>query len=137
MRFQNLRLFGLIALFLGCSSAVAGELYWSELFCQEQLGETEVRTASGKRVDCLTDTQAWEMDYASKFYQGVGQALYYGWETGREPALVLLVEQPKDYRYALQAVRFAAEALPNLTVKLWAPQFAYGQENPLCQNTKP
>lgn len=50
----------------------------------------EVRTRSGKRVDILTDHEAIEVEWVSKWYQAVGQSGFYAIETGRQPAIVLL-----------------------------------------------
>lgn len=50
----------------------------------------EARTRSGKRVDILTDHEAIEVEWVSKWYQAIGQAGFYAIETGRQPAIILL-----------------------------------------------
>lgn len=49
---------------------------------------------TGGRVDCLLPDYAVEVDFASKIYQGIGQAMYYSAETGRLPAVLLIIEDP-------------------------------------------
>jgi hypothetical protein len=51
------------------------------------------------RVDCLTDEYAVEVDFAAKWAEAVGQALYYGLVTGRKPAVLLIIEKPADTRH--------------------------------------
>jgi hypothetical protein len=71
-------------------------------WCQEQHGQAEVRLLDGTRCDCLTDTHAIEFDFAPKWYEAVGQALYYGFQTGKKPGIVLILEGREDYRYWLR-----------------------------------
>lgn len=55
-------------------------------------------------MDCLTETTAWEVDWASKWYQGVGQALHYAGQTGKRPGLCLIVDgSEKEARYVERA----------------------------------
>ena len=51
------------------------------------------------RVDCLTETHACEFDWAKKWYEGFGQALWYAHNTGKKPCLVLILKSDKDYIY--------------------------------------
>ena len=51
------------------------------------------------RIDCLTDTYACEFDWAKKWYEGFGQALWYAHNTGKKPCLVLILKSDKDYKY--------------------------------------
>ena len=51
------------------------------------------------RVDCLTETHACEFDWAKKWYEGFGQALWYSHNTGKKPCLVLILKSDKDYIY--------------------------------------
>lgn len=59
----------------------------------------EVRLSDGCRVDLLTDSQAIEVDWAKKWAESIGQALYYSIGTDREPAVILLTRGPRDQRY--------------------------------------
>ena len=51
------------------------------------------------RVDILTDKEAIEVDWAYKWAEGVGQALYYSTMTGKEAGLILIIKEDKDMRY--------------------------------------
>lgn len=41
----------------------------------------EYRLSDNTRVDCMTDTLAVEFDFANKWAECIGQALYYGKQT--------------------------------------------------------
>lgn len=60
---------------------------------------TEYRLDDGTRVDCLTDEFAIEFDFALKWAESVGQALYYSLKTGKQPGVVLIMENDGDDRY--------------------------------------
>ena len=85
------------------SSAAAGHLhperYYQERWCNEIGGQMEVVLDDGTRVDCLTDEYAVEVDFAKKWAEGIGQALYYAEKTGRRPGVLLIMENDKDARY--------------------------------------
>ena len=68
-------------------------------------GQTEVIMSDGTRCDCLTDDIAAEHDFAGKMYEGLTQALHYGMLTGRQAALVLIVEKPGDMKFIERAKR--------------------------------
>lgn len=48
------------------------------------------------RVDLLLPDRAIEVDWAPKWAEGVGQAIYYGKMTGRQPTVLLLLKGPED-----------------------------------------
>lgn len=63
------------------------------------MGETEVRMPNGNRADCVTTNYAIEVEFAKKYHEGVGQALDYAMQTGKKPAILLIIEKDKDWRY--------------------------------------
>jgi hypothetical protein len=63
----------------------------------------EVILDDGTRCDCLTDTLSTEVDFASKWYEGVSQALHYSMKTGRPGGLLLIVESDKDWKFVDRA----------------------------------
>ena len=69
--------------------------YW----CNLNGGIMEYKLDDNTRVDCLTDKLAVEFDFAPKWSECIGQALYYGKKTHRTPACVLILEKPEDIRY--------------------------------------
>lgn len=52
-------------------------------------GYTNVPLSDRTRVDCLTETHAWEVDRGENWAEAVGQALHYGRMTGKHPAILL------------------------------------------------
>lgn len=76
------------------------EKEYQAVWCKAHNGLLEHRLNDKTRVDCLTDTLAVEVDFAPKWHECIGQALYYGRKTNRTPACVLIMENPeKDLRY--------------------------------------
>lgn len=64
------------------------------------------------RIDCLTDEYAIEYDYAKKWAESIGQALYYSKKTGKKPAVALILEKSTDTKY----VKRVREAASNITI---------------------
>jgi len=50
----------------------------------------EVKTRAGKWIDILTCCEAVEVEWALKWYESIGQSIFYGIETNRCPAVILL-----------------------------------------------
>lgn len=76
------------------------EKYYQEQWCSKHKGVVEHKLSDKARVDCLTDKYAVEFDFAPKWAECIGQALYYGKMTGKQPACVLIMERgEKDLRY--------------------------------------
>ena len=74
-------------------------------WCNSHNGKMEYRLNEKSRVDCLTDTLAVEVDFAPKWKECIGQALYYGRKTKRIPACVLILENGENdlkYLYRLR-----------------------------------
>jgi len=83
-------------------SAFAGhdalEKEYQRVWCKDK-GVTEYRLDDATRVDCLTKTHAVEFDFAAKWAECCGQALYYGIKTGKKPACVLIIELKGDEKH--------------------------------------
>ena len=75
------------------------ESYYQKIFCSKVHGRMEYRLPGGTRIDCLTPTYAFEVDFGHKAFESVGQALYYAMRTGRKPGIVLIKETRRDDRY--------------------------------------
>lgn len=56
----------------------------------------------GGRVDILTDELAIEVDWAPKWKESIGQALWYGLQTGKQAGIILILKEADDYRYFVQ-----------------------------------
>lgn len=68
------------------------EVSWSKELAGRLGAAAEYRTADGSRVDILTDRCAIEVEWCRKWKESVGQALFYAQQTGRNPAVILLME---------------------------------------------
>ncbi len=77
----------------------------------------EVTLSDRTRVDCLTETYAVEVDFARKWAEALGQALYYSARTGKKAGILIIIESPPEARY-LKRLRFAIEK-SNLPIKVW------------------
>ena len=75
------------------------ERMYQEIFCSKVHGQLEYRLPDRTRVDCLTSTYAFEVDFGRKAFEAIGQALYYSMMTGKKPGIVLIQETKSDNRY--------------------------------------
>ena len=66
------------------------EDFYSSIWCSANNGREEVKTSMGTRADCVLDDYAVEVDFDTKWAEGLGQALHYSVEFER-PAAVLLI----------------------------------------------
>ena len=86
------------------TSAYASHQYlekqYQQYWCKQQGGVTEYVLDDGTRVDCLLPNMAVEFDFAPKWAECIGQAIYYGKKTNRKPVCILIIEEPlKDEKY--------------------------------------
>lgn len=88
----------LTALLLLALPVSASEADYALPFCEALGGQSEVTLFDRTRVDCLTDDEAIEVDYAYKWAESIGQALYYAEITGKRPAVMLIVK-PGESRF--------------------------------------
>lgn len=83
------------------------ERFYQEIFCDKIKGKTEVVLSDKSRIDCLTDEHAIEVDFAVKFKEAIGQALYYSVMSGKKPAVYLIIEKDSDLKYLKRLKRVA------------------------------
>jgi len=88
----------IITLLLLTTTSHALERDYQTTWCNANQGQPH-RLANGTQVDCLTATHAIEVEYAPKFYEGIGQSLFYAMHTGKRAGILLIVDLPKDQRY--------------------------------------
>ena len=81
------------------------EMYYENEWCTPDFGRKEVILWDMTRVDCMTKDYAIEFDFAKKWAESIGQALYYSKLTGKVPAVVLILTSPTDYRYVKRIER--------------------------------
>jgi hypothetical protein len=80
------------------SSKKHNEKYYQTKLCSQLGGKMEYRLRDATRVDCITNKYAIEVDWAKKWAEGIGQALYYSIRTKKRPAVALIVGT-KDKKY--------------------------------------
>ena len=97
------KLFLLIILFCLSFSAYAieKEEFYSKNFCEELSGQSQFKLKDLSRVDCLTETHAFEVDWADgmKVYEAIGQSLYYASQTGKKPGILLLIRKDNSKKH--------------------------------------
>lgn len=92
-----------------CAAHMHAEKVYQDSWCRTQGGKTEVILFDKARVDCLTSTHAIEFDFATKWGESIGQALYYGTVTNKKPGIVLIMENgSKDNKYLSRVQAVAA-----------------------------
>ena len=101
-----IRLVLTLSALLLCPSANAARLnhesYYQDIAAAKYKGEKEVTMADGTRCVIVTATHAIELDFADKWAESIGQALYYGFHTNKRAGILLILEDPKDKRYLLK-----------------------------------
>lgn len=99
------------------------EKVYQEQWCSAHGGVTEYKLDDGTRVDCLTKDKAVEFDFANKWAECIGQALYYGRMTNRQAACVLIMENgEKDIKYLKRLRRTAYRKGVNLRTFTMKPE---------------
>ena len=84
----------------------------------------EYRLSDNTRVDCMTDILAVEFDFANKWAECIGQALYYGRQTKKQPACVLIMENgEKDLKYLYRLRRAAYKKGVNMRTYTIKPEY--------------
>ena len=80
-------------------STQKNEAYYQHIAAKQLGGKTEHILPDRTRIDILTDKESIEVDWASKWAEGIGQALYYSAMTTKEAGLILIMKSEKDERY--------------------------------------
>ncbi len=74
----------------------------------ELRGMTEVVLWDRTRVDILTDNYAYEVDWAPKWAESIGQSLYYAELTDKKPGIILLSKR-SEVRFIYRAQTVCAK----------------------------
>ena len=98
---KSISIFILICFFSLSSKALEKEKYYSEMYCEELSGKVNYILADKSKVDCLTDTHAYEVDWADgmKVYEAIGQSLYYASQTNKKPGIILLIRKNNSEKH--------------------------------------
>jgi hypothetical protein len=105
----------LVLLAAGCAHKPLHEKDYQQWWFEKHGGELEYRLPDKTRVDCLTREYAVEVEYAPKWAESIGQALYYAQSTGRKPAVLVIVRDKDDERF-LKRLRSVAK---EQGIKVW------------------
>jgi hypothetical protein len=85
------------------SKYMQNEAGYQKAWCDQKHGITEYRLPDGARVDCLLDDYAVEFDFAENWGEVIKQASLHAEVTGRDPGVVLIMEDAeRDYKYLLR-----------------------------------
>lgn len=90
----------LFLLFIIGTASIAEQTYpfkekdYQKAWCQRHNGILEYVLPDKTRVDCVTQTHAIEFDFAKKWGESIGQALYYGISLNKIPGIVLITTDP-------------------------------------------
>ncbi|WP_377136753.1 hypothetical protein [Rubritalea spongiae] len=124
-----------VLVLLGLSSLVGAgkrqqyEAWYQAKAAAELGGKTEVSVVNG-RVDILTDTHAIEVEFADKWKEAIGQALWYSMQTNKKAGIVLILEDSeKDYMHAVRLESAIKHAKLDMKVWLWPNDFTPQQDN--------
>ena len=108
------------------------ESSYQKAYCSQiPNAQMEYVTNNNARVDCLTDIYAIEFDFASKYDEGLGQALVYSYFTGKKPKIVLIVEKPKKELKYLEKVKDTA-LLHNVEIEIVTPKILKTNKHGKC-----
>ncbi|MEM8582969.1 MAG: hypothetical protein AAGF87_01805 [Bacteroidota bacterium] len=80
--------------------------------------QTEV-SVHGGRVDLITETHAIEVERAHKWKNSIGQALWYSLQTGKQPGIILIMEDREQYRYTVQLRSALSHAGLSSQIPVW------------------
>ena len=94
-------------------------------WCESHNGSLEVVLPDKARVDCVTSTHAIEFDFAKKWGESIGQALYYAVILNKQAGIVLIIEKGQADEKYLARVKEVAKRY-NITVWTMTP-------NDLCK----
>jgi hypothetical protein len=75
------------------------ESYYRDKFCSKIGGQTEYDLPDGTRVDCLAQNRAYEVEFADKWAEAIGQSFHYARMTKRQPGIVIVVKTLTDVRF--------------------------------------
>ena len=80
------------------------EKYWQAIVAKELKGVTEFVLDDKARIDILTADTAIEVDWAKKWAEGIGQALYYSAKTTKKAGIVYIVQEDSDTVFVRRAL---------------------------------
>ncbi len=123
----------ILLMLIMCLPVQAKRLYkeatYQAVWCSKRGGIMEYKLNDSTRVDCLLPDMAVEFDFANKWAECIGQAIYYGRMTNRQAACVLIMENgEKDLKYLKRLRRAAYRKGVNLRTFTIKPEQLYSPQ---------
>ncbi len=121
-------IFFFVFIFSAFSQHINKEVVYQEYFANVMYGATEFRLDDNTRVDILTEYYAIEVDFATKWAEAIGQALFYAAKTNTRPGILLIMEYETDTRYLERLLLVISEYI---YIKIWTinSDFEYEEIN--------
>ena len=94
----TLYLFFLLPL-VALADRIHPESYYQEYSKEWLGGEKEVTMPDGTRCDLVNSSHAFEIDFANKWAQAIGQSLHYAAQTKKRAGVLLIMEHEGDGRF--------------------------------------
>ncbi len=120
MTYARIMILFLLIFFLHSPITFAANIYkekeYQKFWCAQHNGITEYVLDDKARIDCLTEDYAIEFDFAYKWAEAVGQALYYALKTNKKPGIVIIIEKEKRDQKNLKRLEILTE---KYNIKLW------------------
>ncbi len=101
MKFKLLLLVGAVVLSFNASAKML-EGDYVDKFCT---GVIEYTLVDKTRVDCQLPKESQEYDWQTKWYESIGQALYYSMMSGKAGGIVLIAKNDNWKRYTDRALK--------------------------------
>lgn len=93
----------ILALTISASAAVSraqpSESWYQQVWCEGMDGKVEHRLKDGRRIDCLTDQYAIEIEFVRKWPEAIGQSLNYSMLTGKKAGIVLILKTAEEHSH--------------------------------------
>lgn len=71
-------------------------------YIQQLIGGEREKSVEGGRIDLVHGGTAYEIEWANNWKESIGQCLWYALQDNKEPGIILLLREPKDYKYFIQ-----------------------------------
>jgi len=103
----TMKIFYILLFIFGITFSISGQITnYSENEISNYIqsligGEREVRVKSG-RADLMVGEHVFEVEWANKWKESIGQSLWYALQLNKKPGIILLMRSPKDYKYYIQ-----------------------------------
>ena len=101
----------------GAAGKKKGEAFYQKAWVDANGGKMEVRMGDGTRCDIVTDTHAIEVEWDHKWAEGIGQSLWYSFQTNKKAGIVLILKNGKDRKH-LMRLRSLIEN-KKLDIRVW------------------